>query len=172
MSLHSMKPICDPDGHPVPSALPTVKFALLHDRARLPIKSTGGAACYDLYTDHDFYFSSALTSRIVHTGVAIELPRNHVGLVCSRSGLAAQQGVFVLNAPGIIDEDYRGEIKIILAYLPGNVMGWPSGEPICFKAGDRIAQLLILRTADLAVVRSTEFTPTDRGTNGFGSTGL
>jgi dUTPase len=104
MSLHTMKPVYDPDGHRVTSDLPQVKFSLLHENAKLPTKATGGAACYDIYSDHDIYFNSSLTSRIVHTGVAIELPRQHVGLVCSRSGLAAQQGIFVLNAPGIIDE--------------------------------------------------------------------
>lgn len=173
MPLHTMKPVLDPDGHVVRTRFPTIKFNLLNENAKLPIKATGGAACYDLYSDMDFYFSSSLTSRVVSTGVAVELPPGHVGLVCSRSGLAANQNIFVLNAPGVIDEDYRGELKVILGYLPTNVMGWPSSkEPLVFSAGARIAQLLVLKTTELTVVRSADLSTTERGDGGLGSTGV
>lgn len=149
---------------------PAVKFRLLSDAARMPIRATTGAACWDLSSSEEAYLSPATSVRTICTGVAVELPPGHVGLVCSRSGLAANAGVFVLNAPGVIDEDYRGEIKVILARLPGNLL-WPDMENYMILPGTRIAQLMVLKLAEVQALQNADFTATDRGTKGLGSTG-
>lgn len=149
---------------------PPVKFKLLSEKARMPHRASTGAACWDLYAAEEAYLSPVLTTKLVGTGVAVELPPGHVGLVCSRSGLADKDGVFVLNAPGVIDEDYRGEIKVILAKLPDNLV-WPNMDNYLIMPGLRIAQLMVLRLAEVQALQSANFTETDRGSNGFGSTG-
>lgn len=102
--------------------------------------------------------------RLVKTGVRIELPEGQMAMVCSRSGLAIRNGVFVLNAPGIVDSGYRNEIGVILANL--------STESTDFKVGDRIAQLVFcsFSHAEVEYVDSIDEN-TDRGLGGFGSTG-
>lgn len=149
---------------------PTVKFKKLSPDAHLPMKATVGAACYDLFASDSVCIDDMRTFKVIGTGIAIELPPGYVGLVCSRSGLAAKDGVFVLNAPGVIDEDYRGEIKVILgrlAYTPQ----WPSPNYILVEPGMRIAQLMIVPVTQLAVEEVTELTTTARGQGGLGSTG-
>jgi len=111
------------------------------------------------------------TRRTVGTGIAIELPPGHVGLICSRSGLAAKEGVFVVNAPGIIDEDYRGELKVALGRLPFTPQR-PSETIFMIEPGMRIAQLMIMPLPQLAVEETTDLTTTTRGASGFGSTGV
>ena len=101
---------------------------------------------------------------LVKTGFRVELPAGTVGLVCPRSGLAAKHGVTTLNAPGVIDQDYRGELAVNLINL---------GKSAHYVAkGDRIAQLVVLPvlTPTLERVESVS-TDTSRGTNGHGSTG-
>jgi len=149
----------------------TVKFKRLRSDAIIPTQATEGAACFDLYAADSVILTGTCTREVVDTGVAIELPPGYVGLVCSRSGLAANNGIFVVNAPGIIDEDYRGELKVILGYLPHN-LEWPPLEPRVYTAGSRIAQLMILPKPQLAVEEVTELTTTERGTGGLGSTGV
>lgn len=151
--------------------LPTVKFKLLTPEAVLPTKATAGAACYDLYANDTVCIDDMRTFKVIGTGVAIELPPGHVGLVCSRSGLAAKNGIFVLNAPGVIDEDYRGELKVILgrlAYTPQ----WPSEDYVLVKPGMRIAQLMVMPMPQLAVEEVTYLSTTDRGEGGLGSSGV
>ncbi|MFZ9978036.1 MAG: dUTP diphosphatase [Candidatus Kapaibacteriota bacterium] len=100
---------------------------------------------------------------MIPTGIAIALPQGFECQVRSRSGLAAKHGIFALNAPGTIDSDYRGEIKVILAN---------SGkQPYAIQPGERIAQLVIARyeTVQWELVDSLD--ETDRGVGGFGSTG-
>ena len=149
----------------------TLKFKRLTSTAILPTRATAGAACFDLYADEQQWLDDMRTRRTVGTGIAIELPPGHVGLVCSRSGLAAKEGIHVLNAPGVIDEDYRGEIKIILARQPFSPQ-WPSPDIIMIESGMRIAQLMILPLPQLAVVEDTELSTTERGEGGLGSTGV
>jgi len=151
-----------------------VRFVRLRPDAREPTRATFGAAAYDLYAATDGAFiSESHTRTIIPVGFGIELPPNYVGLVCSRSGLAADRGWFVLNAPGVIDSDYRGEIKVILSYLPSNV-AWPDvADTKLIRAGDRVAQLLIMPVANIGVeIASTFSGETDRGAGGFGSTGV
>jgi len=99
----------------------------------------------------------------VPTGLVLELPPGTEGQVRPRSGLAAQHGVTVLNAPGTIDADYRGEVKVLLVNL--------GGEPFTVTRGMRIAQLVIARIARAHLIESAELAVTTRGAGGFGSTG-
>jgi dUTP pyrophosphatase len=150
---------------------PTVKFKLLAPEAKLPAKATAGAACYDLFANETVCIDDMRTFKVIGTGVAIELPPGYVGLVCSRSGLAAKNGIFVLNAPGVIDEDYRGELKVILgrlAYTPQ----WPSEDYLLVERGMRIAQLMVMPVPQLAVEEVTYLSTTARGEGGLGSTGV
>jgi dUTP pyrophosphatase len=99
----------------------------------------------------------------IPTGLALELPPGTEGQVRPRSGLAAQHGVTVLNAPGTIDADYRGEVKVLLVNL--------GPEPFAVTRGVRIAQLVIARVARARLIETTEPAVTTRGAGGFGSTG-
>ena len=101
---------------------------------------------------------------LIGTGVKLELEPDEVALVCSRSGLAAKHGVFVLNAPGVIDAGYKGEVQVILQNLGGHTF-W-------VEEGDRIAQLLILKLPQLAQVAERKVIAKVRGTKGLGSTGI
>lgn len=101
---------------------------------------------------------------MISTGIAIALPEGTVGLVVPRSGLAAKHGLTVVNAPGIIDAGYRGEIKII-------ALNTDMSTPIEIAAGERIAQLVIQRVELPATVEVHELSDTNRGDGGFGSTG-
>ncbi|MEY4294177.1 MAG: hypothetical protein RIR29_827 [Actinomycetota bacterium] len=101
----------------------------------------------------------------VSTGMAIALPAGYVGLVHSRSGLAAKNGIMVLNSPGTIDAGYRGEIKVTL-------LNTDKSEPFEIKVGDRIAQLLVQQVEQARFIQ-VEFLPdSNRGDGGFGSTGV
>ena len=99
----------------------------------------------------------------IPTGLTLELPAGTEGQVRPRSGLAAQHGVTVLNAPGTIDADYRGEVKVLLVNL--------GPEPFSVTRGMRIAQLVIARAARARLIETAELAVTARGTGGFGSTG-
>ena len=101
---------------------------------------------------------------MVSTGLFPEIPENFEIQVRSRSGLAAKNGVFVLNSPGTVDSDYRGEIKVILANMSDKVFE--------IRKGDRIAQLVVspVRQADFSIV--SDISETERSVGGFGSTGI
>jgi dUTP pyrophosphatase len=100
---------------------------------------------------------------LVPTGLAIALPAGHEAQVRPRSGLAAKHGVTVLNSPGTIDADYRGEIKVILINH--------GAAPFVIKRGERIAQMVIAPAMQAALVPVANLSTTDRGAGGFGSTG-
>ena len=120
-------------------------------------------AAWDLHATESVVVSDGFR-RVVKTGVTLELEPDEVALVCSRSGLAAKHGVFVLNAPGVIDAGYKGEVQVILQNL--------GGDPLTVVKGDRIAQLLILKLPQLAQVTERKVIAKIRGTNGLGSTGV
>ncbi|MDY0871815.1 dUTP diphosphatase [Dongia rigui] len=101
---------------------------------------------------------------LIPTGISIALPAGYEAQVRPRSGLALKQGVTVLNAPGTIDADYRGEIGVILVNL--------SDTPVTLQRGDRIAQLLLARVERLAWDEVAALPTTSRGAGGFGSTGV
>lgn len=100
---------------------------------------------------------------LVRTGIALALPAAHVGLVCPRSGLALKHGLGVVNGPGVIDEDYRGEVGVILVNH-GN-------ETVTLTRGDRVAQLVIVPAPRVEIREVASLDETPRGAQGFGSTG-
>ncbi|WP_268848408.1 dUTP diphosphatase [Flavobacterium aestivum] len=105
-----------------------------------------------------------LERTIVKTGLFIELPIGYEAQVRPRSGLAAKNGITVLNAPGTVDADYRGEIGVILVNL--------SNDPFVIENGERIAQLIIAKHERAEWLEALELTETSRGAGGFGSTGV
>lgn len=105
-----------------------------------------------------------LERTIVKTGLFIELPMGYEAQVRPRSGLAAKRGITVLNSPGTIDADYRGEIGVILVNL--------SNEPFVVENGERVAQLVIAKHERAVWVAAEELSETTRGEGGFGSTGV
>jgi dUTP pyrophosphatase len=145
-------------------ALDELQVRLLHPAAQPPARTRPGDAAFDLRCTEGF----SLWPRehtTVPTGVAIALPAGVAGLVTPRSGLAARHGISLVNSPGLIDPNYRGEIRIVLVNL-----GEARFEA---HAGDRIAQLLLVPfvTPDVSVVDELPPSPDDRGENGFGSSG-
>ncbi len=101
--------------------------------------------------------------RLVSTGVAIAIPEGHAGLVLPRSGLAMHKGVTVLNAPGLIDSGYRGELKVLLINH--------GAEAVAIERGERIAQLVIQPVARARLVEVERLPESARGEGGYGSTG-
>jgi dUTP pyrophosphatase len=145
-------------------ALDELQVRLLHPAAQPPVRTRPGDAAFDLRCSEGF----SLWPRehvTVPTGVAIALPAGVAGLVTPRSGLASRHGISLVNSPGLIDPNYRGEIRIVLVNL-----GEARFEA---RTGDRIAQLLLVPfvTPDVSVVDELPPSPDDRGENGFGSSG-
>jgi dUTP pyrophosphatase len=137
---------------------------LLHPAARPPERSRAGDAGYDLRCVEGFTLQPGARA-LVPTGIAIALPPGIAGLVVPRSGLAIRDGITALNAPGLIDPNYRGELRVIVHNA--------GSEPYAGQAGDRIAQLLLVPFWAPAFVAVDEL-PDDRGergANGFGSSG-
>jgi dUTP pyrophosphatase len=142
----------------------TVKLRVLPGRPELPLPAYGtdGAAGLDLPAAEALELPPGGWSA-VGTGLAMELPRGFEGQVRPRSGLAAKHGVTVLNAPGTIDADYRGEVKVIL------INHGPTAFAI--QPGDRIAQLVVAPVHPVQLEVTTELADTARGAGGFGHTG-
>lgn len=135
----------------------------LDPRAVLPVRAHDDDAGLDLCALDGFTLKPGERA-LISTGLAIALPAGTVGLVVPRSGLAAKHGLTVVNAPGIIDAGYRGEIRVILLNTDGN-------DAIEVAAGERIAQLVVQQVEIPAVVEVDELPATSRGEGGFGSTG-
>ena len=129
----------------------------------LPAYESDGAAGLDLRAAEDGEIATGGRA-IVATGLTIALPRGFEGQVRPRSGLAAKHGVTVLNAPGTIDSDYRGEIKVILVNF-GN-------ETFRIARGDRIAQLIVAPVTRVEIEEAAALDATVRGAGGFGSSGV
>ena len=137
---------------------------LLTATATLPTRAHEGDAAFDLYADEELTIAPA-TRAVVGSGVALALPPGSCALVLPRAGRAARHGVTVLNAPGLIDSGYRGEIKAILHNTD-------PAEPFAIVRGERVAQLLVLTLAEVALVLAPgELDATSRGSGGLGSTG-
>jgi dUTP pyrophosphatase len=128
----------------------------------LPRYESAGAAGLDLRADEPFTLAPA-ERRLVPTGFAIEIPAGWEGQVRPRSGLAARHGVGMVNAPGTIDSDYRGEVGVLLVNH--------GQAPVAFARGDRIAQLVIAPVARAELELVQDLSATGRGGGGFGSTG-
>jgi dUTP pyrophosphatase len=131
----------------------------------LPHYATSGSAGLDLIAAVEEEIELLPGQRAaIPCGIAIELPDGYEAQVRPRSGLALNQGVTVLNAPGTIDSDYRGEVKAILINH--------GAEPYLIKRGAKIAQMVIARHEQAEIVESEELSGSARGAGGFGSTGM
>jgi dUTP pyrophosphatase len=133
-------------------------------RHELPAYATPFAAGLDLRAHLDApVILKSLERALIPTGLFIELPEGYEAQVRPRSGLAAKNGISVLNSPGTIDADYRGEIKVILVNL--------SNEPFTVNDGERVAQLVVAKHEQVDWSPVEELAPSDRGSGGFGHTG-
>ncbi len=132
--------------------------------AVLPVRAHGGDAGLDLAACEAVTIGAGERAA-VGTGLAVEIPAGHAGLVVPRSGLALRHGISIVNAPGVIDAGYRGEVRIIL-------LNTDREQPFTVEPGMRIAQLLVVPALVVDVVEVSELTETARGEGGFGSSGL
>jgi dUTP diphosphatase len=131
----------------------------------LPARASAGGAGLDLRAAIAERTVLAPGERtLVPTGLVLEIPPGFEGQIRPRSGLAVRHGVTVLNAPGTVDSDYRGEVAVLLVNL--------GGEPFAIERGDRIAQLVVARVEATELEEADELSPTARGDGGFGSTGV
>ncbi|MGI6576379.1 MAG: dUTP diphosphatase [bacterium] len=130
----------------------------------MPQYMTAGASGYDLFAALETKAELLPMQRVlIPTGLVMAIPAGYEGQVRPRSGLALKHGVTVLNSPGTIDADYRGEIKVLLINL--------GEEPFIVRRGDRIAQLVIQPVVKTVLQMETELEDTVRGAGGFGHTG-
>jgi dUTP pyrophosphatase len=130
----------------------------------LPRYMSEGAAGMDLLADVDADVELAAGERrLVPTGLALAIPAGFEGQIRPRSGVAARDGLTVLNAPGTIDSDYRGEIQMLVVNL--------GAAPVRIRRGDRVAQLVIAPVARATWLEVAELPPSERAAGGFGSTG-
>jgi dUTP pyrophosphatase len=135
----------------------------LHPEARLPTRAYVGDAGLDLYAVEAVTLAPGERAA-VSTGIAIEVPGGQAGLVLPRSGLAARHGIALVNAPGLIDAGYRGEVKVLL-------LNTDRREAFEIAPGERIAQLVLVRIETPNVAEVQELALSARGSGGFGSSG-
>jgi dUTP pyrophosphatase len=135
----------------------------LDDGARLPTRAYPGDAGLDLYALEQAELGPGERASI-RTGIAVEIPEGQAGLVLPRSGLAMRHGIALVNAPGLIDSGYRGELRVLLLNTDRDV-------PFAIARGDRIAQLVLVRVETPAVVEAPALALSERGAGGFGSSG-
>jgi dUTP pyrophosphatase len=140
-----------------------LKVSLLEEGARVPTRAHEGDAGLDLYACEEAHVGPG-ERWSVGTGVAVEIPEGHAGLVVPRSGLARKHGIALVNSPGLIDSGYRGEIRVLLLNTdPANTFK--------VEAGDRIAQLVVAPIALAEPVEVESLADSTRGDGGFGSSG-
>ena len=140
-------------------------FSVLKEGALLPEYQTSGSAGADLHA----YLAEPVTlkpmeRRLIPTGLFVELPAGYELQVRPRSGLALKHGVTVLNTPGTVDSDYRGELCVLLINF--------GSEPFTVQNGDRIAQAVVAQAVQVGFVQTDALSETGRGVNGYGSTGI
>jgi dUTP pyrophosphatase len=138
--------------------------ARLRDDAILPAQAYDGDAGLDLAACEHAELAPGERA-VVGTGVAVAIPDGYAGLVLPRSGLAARHGLTIVNAPGLIDSGYRGELKVVL-------LNTDRHEPFVVEAGMRIAQLVLVEVASVHLVDVEELPESERGAAGFGSSGV
>src|ERR1700722_4008436 len=144
---------------------PIVKIARVRESSLpIPTYQSEHAAGIDLMADIGGPIETAPRERRgVPSGIAIEIPTGYEGQVRPRSGRALKEGLALINSPGTIDADYRGEVKVLLVNL--------GEQPILIKPGDRIAQLIVAPVIRADIVEVDELAPSRRGPSGFGHTG-
>jgi dUTP pyrophosphatase len=142
----------------------TLDFSLLTEAARPPRRAHRGDAGYDLCAAEAALLEPGGGRASVGTGLAVAIPAGHAGLVLPRSGLAARHGIALVNAPGLIDAGYRGEVRVLL-------LNTDRTQAYEIEPGDRIAQLVVVRLPALELRENASLAETGRGADGFGSTG-
>ena len=140
-----------------------LKFKQLNPRAVLPSQANPGDAGFDLHSTEQIELLPGERAA-VSTGLAVEIPAGHAGLVLPRSGTAARNGIALVNSPGLIDSGYRGELKVLL-------LNTDRLETFTASPGDRIAQLVIVSIPELTATWEEELSTAARGEGGFGSSG-
>lgn len=141
----------------------TVPIKILDDSVEIPSYAYTGDAGLDIRSNEDLVIQP-YDRALIHTGLAIAIPEGYAGFMQPRSGLALKQGLSIVNTPGLIDSHYRGELMVI-------AINFDKTNPIVIKKGDRIAQLVIQKVPEVTLLLSENLDPTDRGLNGFGSSG-
>ena len=141
-----------------------VPLLALDEGIELPRYAYPGDAGVDLRSSVDTVLQPGERAT-VPCGIALALPRGYAGFVLPRSGLASKHGISLVNAPGLIDSGYRGEICAILVNLDRS-------EPFTIRRGDRIAQLVIMPAPEVSLLPVSSLDETERGSGGFGSSGL
>jgi dUTP pyrophosphatase len=140
-----------------------LRVTRLWGEARLPQRAHDGDAGLDLHAAEAARLEPG--GRVsVGTGIAIEVPDGHAGLVLPRSGLAKRHGIALVNAPGLIDSGFRGEVRVLL-------LNTDRSDAFEIEPGDRIAQLVVTRVAEAEPVEVTDLAASARGEGGFGSSG-
>ena len=140
-----------------------LRFARLRENAVLPTRAHQGDAGLDLYAAQPAHLGPGERWSVA-TGVAVEIPDGHAGLVLPRSGLARKHGIALVNSPGLIDAGYRGELRVLL-------LNTDPAEVYRVEAGDRIAQLVVVAVATAEPVEVEALAESARGDGGFGSSG-
>ena len=141
-----------------------IKIKPLSASAVMPVYATAGAACFDIATVDDNVDIRPGSWAVLGTDLAFEIPPGHVMMVYSRSGHGFKNGIRLANSVGVIDSDYRGELKVKLHN--------DSSRVFSVNRGDRIAQAMIVPVSQVAFEAVDELGETDRGAGGFGSTGV
>ncbi len=136
----------------------------LSDEARIPVNAYNGDAGYDLCSTIEATLKP-FERMLVPTGLAVQIPDGYAGFVLPRSGMAIKKGLSLVNAPGLIDSNYRGELQAILINLDPH-------DPIEIHVGDRIAQLVLMKVENVRFNAVDELEESSRGEGGFGSSGL
>jgi dUTP pyrophosphatase len=141
-----------------------VKVKKLSSTAVLPVYATSGSACFDIATTSDSVDITPGTSAVLKTDLAFEIPPGHVMMVYSRSGHGFKNGIRLANCTGVIDSDYRGELMVKLHN--------DSKSTFSISRGDRIAQAMIVAVDQVLFETAEDLSDTERGSGGFGSTGV
>jgi dUTP pyrophosphatase len=140
-----------------------LRFRRLSEAARPPAQAHEGDAGYDLHAAEAATLGPGERTS-VGTGIAVAIPAGHAGLVLPRSGLAARHGIALVNAPGLIDAGYRGELRVLL-------LNTDRERPFAVEVGDRVAQLVLVKIEAPRLEESADLDETPRGAGGFGSSG-
>lgn len=144
-----------------------LKIKKLHSDALIPVYGSAGAACFDLHSIEDGKLGGYLKnpSAVFGTGLAFEIPEGFAMMIYSRSSSGFNMDVRLSNCVGVIDADYRGEVKVKL------IQDVLSHSPVVISKGDRIAQAMLVPVQKVELIETSEISETERGEKGFGSTG-
>lgn len=141
-----------------------LRVTKLREDAVLPVRAHRSDAGLDLTACEELTIGPGERA-LVSTGLAVEIPEGHAGIVAPRSGLALRHGISIVNTPGVIDAGYRGEVRVLL-------LNTDLSEAFTVEPGMRIAQLLVMPVAPAEVVEVTALSESARGSSGFGSSGM